>query len=61
MQARTEITAWKEDYNRNRPHSSLGNFTPSEFALKIFLEKQAAYVTAAELEQPLQSLLDLAR
>ncbi|MDN5925485.1 MAG: IS3 family transposase [Hyphomicrobiales bacterium] len=41
-QARTEITAWKEDYNRNRPHSSLGNITPSEFALKIALDKQAA-------------------
>ncbi|NEJ01291.1 transposase [Rhizobium leguminosarum] len=41
-QARTEITAWKEDYNQNRPHSSLGNIIPSEFALKIVLEKQAA-------------------
>ncbi|RYG27463.1 IS3 family transposase, partial [bacterium] len=41
-QARIEITAWKEDYNRNRPHSSLGNITPSEFASQIALEKQAA-------------------
>jgi putative transposase len=40
--ARTEIIAWKEDYNRNRPHSSLGNTTPSEFASQIALEKQAA-------------------
>ncbi|MHA6645891.1 integrase core domain-containing protein, partial [Mesorhizobium sp. A623] len=22
-EARTQITAWKEDYNRQRPHSSL--------------------------------------
>jgi putative transposase len=41
-QARTEIIAWKEGYNRNRPHSSLGNITPSEFVSQIALEKQAA-------------------
>lgn len=29
-------------YNRNGPHFSLCNITPSEFALKIVLEKQAA-------------------
>lgn len=29
-------------YNRNRPHSSLGNITPSEFAKKMAMEKQAA-------------------
>ncbi|WP_337333407.1 integrase core domain-containing protein [Xaviernesmea oryzae] len=29
-------------YNRNRPHSSLGNSTPSEFAMKMVMEKQAA-------------------
>ncbi|PYE29791.1 integrase-like protein [Rhizobium sp. PP-WC-1G-195] len=33
-QARAAITAWKEDYNRTRPHSSLGNITPNEFAMK---------------------------
>lgn len=41
-EARSQITAWKEDYNRNRPHSSLGNLTPSEFAMKMALQKQAA-------------------
>jgi len=40
--ARSEITKWKEDYNKNRPHSSLGNLTPNEFAAKITLQKQAA-------------------
>jgi putative transposase len=48
-QARIEITAWKEDYNRNRPHSSLGNITPSEFASQIALEKQAA---SGQIENP---------
>ena len=41
-QARAAISTWKEDYNANRPHSSLGNITPNEFAMKMALEKQAA-------------------
>ena len=40
--AREKITAWKEDHNRHRPHSSLGNLTPLEFALKSRLENRAA-------------------
>ena len=40
--ARSEITKWKEDYNQNRPHSSLGNLTPNEFVDKMTLQKQAA-------------------
>lgn len=40
-EARIQITAWKGDYNRNRPHSSLGNLTPNEFATKTALQKQA--------------------
>jgi len=42
VEARSAITSWKEDYNRHRPHSPLGNITPAEFALKSTLEKQAA-------------------
>jgi putative transposase len=30
--ARRKITQWKDEYNRERPHSSLGYRTPSEFA-----------------------------
>jgi len=30
--AKEIIEAWRVDYNRNRPHSSLGNLTPDEFA-----------------------------
>ena len=41
-EARDRIAAWKEDYNTHRPHSSLGNLTPTEFATQLALEKQAA-------------------
>ena len=41
-QARQQITAWRNDYNSQRPHSSLGNITPNEFAMKMDLQKQAA-------------------
>lgn len=41
-QARHHITKWKEDYNQNRPHSSLGNLTPNEYVTKMMLQKQAA-------------------
>ena len=27
-----KIESWRVDYNGTRPHSSLGNLTPSEFA-----------------------------
>ena len=29
--ARRIVEAWRTDYNRTRPHSSLGNLTPEEF------------------------------
>ena len=31
--ARAKIEQWRRDYNEFRPHSSIGNKTPSEFAL----------------------------
>jgi putative transposase len=31
-QARAALSTWKDDYNNVRPHSSLGDLTPSEFA-----------------------------
>jgi putative transposase len=41
--AREKLQAWKEDYNALRPHGSLGNLTPSEFArMRSGQSKQAA-------------------
>lgn len=40
--ARSQIGTWKEDYNRHRPHSALGNIPPAEFAMKMRLEMRAA-------------------
>ena len=31
-QVRAVLNAWKDDYNHARPHSALGNLTPTEFA-----------------------------
>lgn len=30
--AKRKVESWRLDYNQNRPHSSLGNMTPEEFA-----------------------------
>ena len=40
--AKEALEAWQEDYNRYRPHSSLGNLTPMEFAAKLSMDKLAA-------------------
>jgi len=32
--AREQIERWRVDYNAHRPHSSLGNLTPGEFAMR---------------------------
>jgi Integrase core domain len=32
--ARNKIEKWRVEYNRERPHSSLGNLTPEEFVAK---------------------------
>jgi putative transposase len=39
-QARDLIETWREDYNRQRPHSSLDGLTPHEFTLKWMAENQ---------------------
>jgi putative transposase len=40
--ARRQIEHWRIDYNAHRPHSSLGNLTPSEFAMR----SQAKWISA---------------
>ena len=41
-QAKETLKEWKKDYNQQRPHSSLGNLTPQQFAEKETLDKLAA-------------------
>lgn len=35
LDAQATIEAWRKDYNETRPHSSLGDLTPTEFAMKM--------------------------
>lgn len=39
--ARESIEVWRQDYNANRPHSSLNNMTPEEFSSEVSKEKPA--------------------
>jgi putative transposase len=40
--AREQIERWRFDYNAHRPHSSLGNLTPSEFAKQRPINRTSA-------------------
>jgi putative transposase len=40
LQARQVIEAWRIEYNTERPHSSLGDLTPEEFAQRRFGENE---------------------
>jgi putative transposase len=48
--AREKAEIWRKDYNEKRPHSSLGNITPQEFAEK---NKKLTYSPLAELSNEL--------
>jgi putative transposase len=46
-QAKGILEAWRRDYNESRPHSSLNDLTPAEYARKIkHLEQIQSFATA---------------
>ena len=50
--ARKLTTAWKDDYNHHRPHSSLEYLTPVEFAARWAASATAPATPAPPLQQP---------
>lgn len=48
--AKQIIESWRQDYNTNRPHSSLNDMTPEEFSTEFF-RKQQSEITNLELVQ----------
>ena len=51
--ARVEIAAWVEDYNRKRPHSSLGYVTPTAFAGELDKQWPASLRPTGSATQPI--------
>lgn len=47
-QARRIIEAWRVEYNTERPHSSLGDLTPEEFAANNLLETEKTLSLTAD-------------
>lgn len=46
LEAKFRINLWREDYNKNRLHSSLGNLTPNEFEEEqTILQGKLAYAS----------------
>jgi len=52
--ARSKAEEWRVEYNRERPHSSLGNLTPQEFAAQATHPGNSALARTA---RPAQELL----
>ena len=48
--ARKKVSAWKMEYNEQRPHSSLGYRTPAEFASVALNSSGGKDVSSAHLE-----------
>ncbi|MFD2427448.1 IS3 family transposase [Sphingobium scionense] len=53
--ARVEIAAWVEDYNRERPGSSLGYATPAAFAAELDKQWPASLRPTGSATQPIAS------
>jgi len=51
FEARAKIAAWKEEYNEERPHSSLGYVAPREFARRVAALRSPAAPCALQLEE----------
>ena len=54
--ARVEIAAWVDDYNRERPHSSLDYETPAAFAAKLDKQWPAPLRPTGSAAQPIASV-----
>jgi len=51
FEARVKIAAWKEEYNEERPHSSLEYLTPREFARRVAALRSPTAPCAPQLEE----------
>jgi len=48
LDARTRIEAWRRDHKQHRPHSSIGNLTPIEFANSVRMaERQKKAISSS--------------
>ncbi len=54
--AQEKIEEWRLDYNETRPHSSLGNVTPNEFATKKELKETDLIRTPETNKKDLQNI-----
>jgi putative transposase len=57
--ARHRTTSWREDYNEDRPHSSLGYLTPRAFARRCAASAAEPSSPPAQPSPPLQQHNDL--
>jgi hypothetical protein len=54
-EARVLIEAWQKDYNSTRPHSSLGNNPPAEFAAQYHLQPKILLRRVANYREQVNS------